>query len=420
MEKLKWITVQRQVKDLVPLDYNPRKLTEEKKQKLLASLEKFDVVEIPVVNIDNTIIAGNQRVKVLMDLARGEELIDVRLPNRALTEEELKEYNITSNTHVGIWDVEILEEVFSDIDLEGLGIDASIFDNTQNIELNASEDDYQPYEGIQTDIVKGDVFEFIAGEQKHVLLCGDSTLEENYKLLFGDVCPVLMVTDPPYGVNYDPEWRMRTKSKSMNRKSIALTSKVLNDDRANWLLAYSYFEGDVMYVWHGAKASHHFAVDIESVGFELKYQIIWNKNNGAIGRGDIHWKHEACWYAVRKGKPHNWQGRRDVWSVWDIQNLSARNVIEREGQTGHSTQKPIECMARPIEYNSTIGDYIYDPFLGSGTTMVAAHQLQRNCFGIELSEQHCQMIVDRMLRLDPDIQLMRNGIDVTAKYRSNL
>ena len=127
--KLKFHNETRKVKDLIPYEFNPRKLTDDKKKKLKASLDKFDVVEIPVINTNNVIIAGHQRVVVLLELGRGEEIIDVRVPNREMTEIEVKEYNVRSNIQIGDWDEEILKDVFSDLDLEDLGLDTSLYLN---------------------------------------------------------------------------------------------------------------------------------------------------------------------------------------------------------------------------------------------------------------------------------------------------
>lgn len=265
------------------------------------------------------------------------------------------------------------------------------------------QDDYEEPEEIETDIKAGDLIEFKIGNLCHRLLCGDSTRSEDVTKLLNGKIPAAMVTDPPYGVNYDPNWRAKAGSKI---KSVV---KVENDDNPSWHEAYNLFPGDVAYVWHGALFTHVFALDLEKTGFQLVSQIIWNKNAGAMSRGDIHWKHEACWYAVRKGKRHNWQGARNVFSVWDIQNLSCKSVRDREGVSGHGTQKPIECMARPIMNNTIITDVVYDPFIGSGTTMAASHQLHRNCYGIDINPKCCQMVLDRMSKLCPAFEIYLNG-----------
>jgi len=177
---------------------------------------------------------------------------------------------------------------------------------------------------------------------------------------------------------------------------------VHNDDRSNWQEAYVLFTGDIAYVWHG---DHHAKVviqNLEDAGFVMVAQIIWAKNNIVIGRGDYHFKHEPCIYAVRKGKKHNWQGSRKENSLWEIDKPN-------KSETGHSTQKPVECMARPIRNNTYEMESVYDPFIGSGTTMVASHQLNRKCYGMEIDPKYCQVIIDRMRKLDPEIVIKKNG-----------
>ena len=175
-----------------------------------------------------------------------------------------------------------------------------------------------------------------------------------------------------------------------------------NDNRVDWTDAYKLFKGNVCYIWHGDSHAKEVQQNIEDAGFKVVAQIIWAKNNIVISRGDYHFKHEPCWYAVRKGCKHNWQGSRKENSLWEIDKPI-------KSETGHSTQKPIECMAKPMRNNSKKGDIIYDSFLGSGTTMVAAHQLNRKCFGIEISPNYCQVIVDRMIKLYPDLKIKKNG-----------
>lgn len=148
----------------------------------------------------------------------------------------------------------------------------------------------------------------------------------------------------------------------------------------------------MIYVWCASQRSALVHADIIDAGFVPNYQIIWNKSSFVIGRGDYHWKHEPCWYATRKGKKHNWQGSRSETTVWDIGKPS-------KSETGHSTQKPIECMARPIRNNSAEGDFVYDPFIGSGSTMVACEELGRKCLGIEIDPNYCAVILERLLNL---------------------
>ena len=220
-------------------------------------------------------------------------------------------------------------------------------------------------------------------------MCGDSTNPEHVTKLLNGSNPILMVTDPPYGVNYEPEWR---KEAGLNNSQNM--GKVLNDDRYDWSDAYSLFTGDVAYIWHPSKYTHKFAEHIENNGFDLINLIVWSKNRFVLSRGDYHHQHEPLWYGVKKGTNHNWQGKRDQSTIWEIDNY-AGGATDGQEQTGHGTQKPIECMLRPIMNNSKVGEGVYDPFGGSGTTLIAAQRSKRNCYMMELSPSYIDVIVKR-------------------------
>jgi DNA modification methylase len=254
---------------------------------------------------------------------------------------------------------------------------------------------------IHTDIVPGDLFELTSKGLRHRLICGDSTLSDFVQKLMGDATPVLMVTDPPYGVNYDPTWRDKINAVHGKRNGL-----VNNDDIPSWIGAYSLFTGDVLYIWHASTFQDIIMKDISDCGFEMRSQIIWVKSTFVLSRGDYHWQHEPCLYAVKKGKNSNWYGGRNQSTVWEIRGLNVFNSNE-DTMTAHGTQKPIEAMAKPIMNNTRKGESIYDPFGGSGTTMVAAHQLGRNCFMVEIDPRYCQMILDRMKKFDPELKVER-------------
>jgi len=401
---LEWRTEQRKVDDLIPFAYNPRVLTDKKRDQLQRSLEKFNLVEIPAINLDNMIIAGHQRITVLKLLGRGEELIDIRVPNRMLTETELKEYNVTSNIQVGLWNVEMLNDIFDDIDLKGLGLNVNDLPSSlKYVEIPdlSPDEDLPDVNSISTDIVPGDLFELTGKGLRHRLICGDSTTPGCVQKLIGDEKPILMVTDPPYGVNYDPTWRDKINAVHGKRNGV-----VNNDDIPSWIGAYSLFNGDVIYIWHASRFQDIIMKDIADCGFELRSQIIWVKSTFVLSRGDYHWQHEPCLYAVRKGKNSNWYGGRNQSTVWEIRGLNVFNSNE-DIMTSHGTQKPIEAMAKPIINNTRKGESVYDPFGGSGTTMVASHQLGRNCLMGEIDPRYCQMIIDRMKKFDPELKVER-------------
>jgi DNA modification methylase len=216
----------------------------------------------------------------------------------------------------------------------------------------------------------------------HRVICGDSTKQEVVRRLLEDAKPNLMVTDPPYGVNYDPEWRHRAGVNKSER-----VGKVENDNRADWGAAWKLFPGNIAYVWHGAIHASSVAESLQREGFGIRAQVIWAKERLVIGRGDYHWQHEPCWYAVRqKG---NWTGDRKQTTLWHISSK------EQDAETSHGTQKPVECMRRPMINNSSPGDCIYEPFLGSGTTIIAAETCGRACLAVELSPDYVDVAIRR-------------------------
>jgi DNA modification methylase len=217
---------------------------------------------------------------------------------------------------------------------------------------------------------------------RHRLLCGDSTNAEDVARLMGGEKPLLMVTDPPYGVNYDPAWRARL-GVNLNAGKMGV---VANDGRVDWREAWALFPGDVAYCWHAGRHASEVQESLASVGLTVVAQVIWNKDRFALSRGDYHWKHEPCWYAVREGAKHHWAGARNQSTVWDVPRAD-------DSGHGHPTQKPVECMARPIRNHE--GD-VYDPFLGSGTTMVAAEQLGRICYAMEIEPKYVAVALERM------------------------
>lgn len=363
--------------------YNPRKALKPGDKEYLAlerSIQKFGLVDPLIWNQrTETLVGGHQRLTVLESL-QWQEVPTVILD---LSPEDEAILNIALNKISGAWDIKALIAVLSELDANGQDATLTGFDIRELEELltkvieepkKASEPTGKP------ESVPGQIYEL----GQHRLMCGDSTNPEHVAALLNGQRPHLMVTDPPYGVNYDPKWRVDTGLiKPSNKMGV-----VQNDDRADWSEAWALFPGDVAYIWHSDVEIINVANSLVSSGFEIRAQIIWNKARIAISRGHYHWKHEVCFYAVRTGRSAKWHGGRKQNTVWDIQ------AIEDEGH-GHGTQKPIECMRRPILNNSLPGDLVYDPFCGSGTTLLAADMTQRICFAMELDPGYCDIIRKR-------------------------
>ena len=301
------------------------------------------------------------------------------------SEGQKRAYTIADNklTLNGGWDEELLGLELGELEILGFDLDLIGFSEGERTALalpfaeGLTDPDVVP--DLPTDPVarEGDVW--VLG--RHRLLCGDSTSREDVQKLLAGVNPHLMVTDPPYCVGYDPAWRKRAGVNLNDRK----LGKVANDDRADWREAWALFPGSVAYVWHAGRYTSEVQQSLKASGFEMRAQIIWGKDRFALSRGHYHWQHEPCWYAVKKGGTGHWSGDRSQTTVWPIDHMKS--------DTGHSTQKPVECMRRPIENHDAC--QVYEPFCGSGTTLIAAEPLSRPCFALELKPSYVQVATDR-------------------------
>ena len=372
---------------------NPRIIKDDKFKKLVQSIKDFPQmlhIRPIVVNKDMVVLGGNMRLKACIEAKLKEVPIIVA---ESLTEAQEREFIIKDNVSGGEWDWELLSSEWDTEQLEEWGLDLP---DSMQVELEAEEDDFEaPEGGIETDIVLGDLFEI--GE--HRLLCGDSTDSDQVaKLMDGNLADMCH-TDPPYNINYE--------GGSKKREKIA-NDKL--DDFPQFLydvyttISTALKKGGAIYVWHASTETHNFIQQFLNAGFLFKSYIVWNKNNSTFGRSDYHWKHEPCIYGWLDGASHHWHGDRKQTTVWDIDRPSRSEE--------HPTMKPIPLCSKPLENSSKQGDVILDVFLGSGSTMVAAHQLKRKCYGMELDPKYCQVIIDRMKKLDSNLVIKRNGVKI--------
>ncbi|WP_428548208.1 DNA modification methylase [Profundibacter sp.] len=371
---------------IIPYARNPRQ-NEKAIATVAASIAEFGWRQPIVVDENMIILAGHTRLAAAQHL--GLKTAPVHIA-KGLSETQAQAFRIMDNRSAenaewmeDLLNLELSDLLDADYDLELTGFTDEelngLLSGLDGANDTDGEDDIPepPEDPVSR---PGDLW--VLGN--HRLLCGDATVATDVERVLGNVTPLLMVTDPPYGVEYDPGWRNQTGASATKR-----TGKVLNDDRADWREAWDLFPGDVAYVWHGALHAATVAESLEAAGFNVRSQIIWAKDRLVLSRGDYHWQHEPCWYAVKKTGKGHWAGDRKQTTLWQIANK------DQDADTVHGTQKPVECMRRPILNNSSPGQAIYEPFMGSGTTLIAAETTGRACLGIELNPAYVDVAVER-------------------------
>jgi len=371
---------------LRPYARNAKMHDKDQVARIAASMAKFGWTVPCLVADDGELIAGHGRVLAATMLGLKDVPV-IRLGH--LDESERRAYRIADNKLTeGPWDDAALRDEIAlllaeDFDLALLGmpeddLEALLRDPDQVGAVEGEDDVPEP--PVTPVSIAGDLWQL----GSHRLICGDSTSADVVGRLLGDVKPELMVTDPPYGVEYDPSWRNQVGAAKTKR-----TGKVLNDDRADWREVWALFPGDVAYVWHSPLHAGEVADSLAAVGFAMRSQIIWAKESLVLSRGDYHWQHEPCWYAVRTKGTGHWAGDRKQTTLWHISSK------DQDAATVHGTQKPVECMRRPMLNNSNPGQAVFEPFMGSGTTLIAAQTTGRVCFGIELNPIYVDVAIER-------------------------
>lgn len=370
-----------------PFDRNPRKHPQAQID-LLAKLIKTHGADQPIVVDESGIILKGHGRLLAAQLAGLTEFPVV--VQKGLSNTEKQGVRIADNQVALLsgWDEDFLREGVVELrtagfDISLLGFDSQMLDGIFDFEIPEAAE-IAPEKPKKPIVRTGDCWAL--GE--HRLLCGDATNANDVAKLLAGMHPNLMVTDPPYGVEYDADWR--NHAKRLNGKKIGgrAIGPVNNDNRSDWREAWAHFPGDVAYCWHGGLLAHNTFSAFLACGFEARAQIIWAKQQFVISRGHYHVQHEPCFYLVREGTKGHWQGDRTQSTLWQIDKPF-------KSETGHSAQKPIECMKRPMENNSARGDYIYDPFVGSGTTIIAAEITDRKCLAMDIDPGYVQVCIER-------------------------
>jgi hypothetical protein len=385
------------IEKIIPYARNARKIPPQAVDKVANSIREYGWRQPVVVDRHGVIICGHTRWLAARQL--GLERVPVHQADN-LTPAQVKAYRLMDNrSHQETdWDFDLLgDELFEirdlDIDLNLTGFDPREIDSL----LAGPEDDDRANQVPELPenpvTVPGDLW--LCGS--HRVFCADATVPDAVARLLGDTKPLLMVTDPPWGVEYDPQWRERA---GLGRQRQVGT--VRNDDQVDWSAAYRLFPGDVAYVWHAGVHAVEVARGLVAADFRIRSQVIWVKQHFALSRGHYHYQHEPCWMCVRNGRTANWCGDRTQSTVWQVANLNSFGGNRLEAATGHGTQKPAELMRRPILNHTKRGDTVYDPFLGSGTTLIAAEQSERLCYSVDIDSRYVDVAVLRWEQFSGD------------------
>ena len=384
--------------DYKPLTRNPNKGTQRGTGILEQSVRELGAGRSILVDKNGIILAGNHAQEAFVN-AGMDDVIEVETDGKQIV--VVKRTDLDADSSAGkkmaimdnrtseqglAWDAVVVEDLLNEIKqdegeldayLESLAKDTGAVIGDEPPEDQGAQIDKAEELRVKWGVELGQLWQL--GE--HRLICGDCTDKAVVDRVM-DIQPEIMVTDPPYGVNYDPSWR---EEAGVNKNKDKM-GKVENDNNADWTPAWSLFSGDVAYVYHAGVMAGTVQNSLENCNLIIRSQIIWNKDRMALSRGDYHWKHEPCWYAVRGGKVAKRTEDRTQVTVWDI---PARD----DGGNGHGTQKPVECMERPIRNHEF--NIVYDPFVGSGTTLIACERLNRKCRAVEISPAYCAVAIQR-------------------------
>lgn len=427
--QLEWHTEKRKIKDLSPFEHNPRKLSEKQYAELKKSLTKFDLAEIPAIDTDNKICAGHQRLKVLAEIKGLDYEIDVRVPNRKLTAAEFKEYNVRSNKNTGEFDMDILANAFELTDLLDWGFDEKELDlDLWKSEKTEEELDDAP-EPQKTAISQtGDIF-LLGG--KHRILCSDCVNGGHLEAFMGETKANLVVSDPPYNVNYGaivghPSWKRTQKGKTRVSKTrvegsvepkpghpywadraskgIGHAGDLIQNDNLSpekWNEFVTGYMSQLMkyctgafYIFMSNKEMYSNKQIFETLGGHWASFIIWKKDTLVLGMQDYQRIYEPMLYGWKEKGKHYWCGDRNQTDVWEVKRPKRSDE--------HPTMKPIELCKRAILNSSKNGDIVLDLFLGSGSTLIAAEEAGRICYGTEIDPIYIDVILRRYRKLYPD------------------
>jgi DNA modification methylase len=394
---------------ITPYARNARKIPPAAVDKVAASIREFGWRQPIVVDREGVIICGHTRLLAAYKLGLPEAPVHVA---ENLTPAQVRAYRLLDNRSHDetTWDDDLLGLEL--LDLKGMGVDLDLtgFDGREIDDLLANPElgdsaDAVPDLPVNPVTIPGELW--LCGPH-HRILCGDATSPEAVSRLLGGRQPLLMSTDPPYGISLDSEWRDRAglngcgpaeASYLKQRTEGHTNTSISSDTRADWSEAFALVPGlQVAYVWHASVFTREVLGGLQRIGFLYPQQIIWNKGRTVLTRTHYWYQHEPCWYVRKKNAP--WYGKAGENStVWDSPSPKFIMGGSDEEKYDHPTQKPVELVRRPILNHTKRGEAVYDPFLGSGTTLAAAELTERVCHALELDPKYVDVAVQRWQRL---------------------
>ena len=379
---------------------NPRIIKDDKFKKLVQSIKDFpEMLNIRpiVVNQDMIILGGNMRYKACKEAG----LKEVPVIITDLSEDKQREFLIKDNTSGGEWDWEVLANEWNSAELDAWGLDVPNFEVDEVLE--ATEDDFDTTPPEEPITVLGDLYEI--GE--HRLLCGDSTCSDTVAKLMNGNKADMVFTDPPYNINYGNIKHSKFKQREIENDN--MSGQDFMDFCNGFASNIKLFCDGIIYCWAGPGADGRIMFTVLDNMFHCSTMIVWNKDQFTLGRGKYQNKHEVCWFGWNENGT-SFTEDRTLTNVWDF--------VRPKKSELHPTMKPIQLVENGLNHSSKINDKVLDLFLGSGSTMVASHQLKRKCYGMELDPKYCDVIVKRMIKLDDTLTVKRNGIDVTNEFKA--
>lgn len=444
--------IETKIDALIPDDKNLNQHTEFGTSLLEKSVERFGLGRSILLDKNNRIIAGNGITEtagskgledVIIVETTGDKLVAVKRTDIDLDSREGRELaladNATANANLS-WDVKNMAEVTTEYSIDPQEWGVSEFAPPAEPEKELKEDDFTPPDtaSIKTSIKRGDLFEIRKGGICHRLLCGDSADIADVERLMAGKEADLIVTDPPYKEDYASKNEMLNAADKGNRVQTDIVNDAMDDDHFKAFLEtiYSNYaavsrKGAAIYVFHASREAVNFINGLRLAGFAYKQQLIWVKNNIVIGRQDYQWQHEPIIYGWKEGGPHYFVAERNNRTVIedkiDLDAMSKKELLEFAKEmlndaehpttvihedkplvnAEHPTMKPVKLCGRFIKNSSRAGELVVDFFLGSGSTLIASHQLDRNCYGIEISPEYCQVILDRIKLFDKEVEITK-------------